>query len=314
MYRFIKSGSKIGMIAPSFGLFDEEHLTKYKNAKKFFTDNGYIVVEAKSIYTENFLNETKASIRAKEFMDMYLDDSIDMLLSVCGGELLMELLEYIDFDVLKKAKPKYILGYSDNTNLTFLLTTLCNKESIYGINATAFSKMDLKYVRDTFDLICGNKLEFESYILYENEVEELVNPVEYIGACNMKGIMLGGCLEILRMLCGTKYDKVEEYTKGKDIIFYFDVCEYKPLELYHSLWQLRNANWFKNVKGFIFGRTINNMDYMSYSDAIYRAIGDITNNIIINADLGHIHPIIPFINGRVCHVEVKDGKGKFIYE
>lgn len=314
MYKLIKKDTVVGMIAPSFGLFDELHLENYKKAKKFFIENGCKIVEAKSIYTQNFLNETKASIRAKEFMDMYLDNNIDFLISVCGGELLMELLEYIDFDKLKSATPKYVLGYSDNTNLTFLLTTLCNINSIYGINATAFSKMNLKYVRDTFDFISGNMMEFESYNLYENELEEFVNEVKYIGNVDMKGILLGGCLEVLRMLCGTKYDKVVEYTKDKEIIFYFDVCEYKPLEVYHALWQLRNANWFKNVKGFIFGRTINNYDYFSYSDAIYRALGDITSNIVINADLGHIHPIIPFENGRVCHIIVKDDKGKFIYE
>ena len=245
---------------------------------------------------------------------MYLDDTIDFLISVCGGELLMELLEYIDFDKLKNAKPKYLLGYSDNTNLTFLLTTLCNVNSIYGINATAFSKMNLRYVRDTFDFINGNKKEFDSYILYENELEEYVNMVEYIGNVNIKGVLLGGCLEVLRTLCGTKYDKVVEYTSNKEIIFYFDVCEYKPLEVYHALWQLRNANWFKNTIGFVFGRTANNYDYLSYEDAIYRALGDITDNIVINADLGHIHPIIPFENGRVCHMIVKDKKGHFIYE
>lgn len=313
---YIKKGSTIGFIAPSFGLFDEKHLNKYKKAKEFFINNGYNVVESKYLYTENFLNDTKAEVRAKDFLDMYLDPNIDILLSVCGGELLMELLEYIDFDLINKAKPKYILGYSDNTNLTFLLTTLCDIESIYGINATAFSNNTLDYVKDTFDLINGKKFEFKSYKFFENEDEEFVNEVNYIGSVDMKGLMLGGCLEVFKNLCGTKYDKVSEYTKNnKDIIFYFDVCESNPLQVYQTLWQLKNANWFNNIKGFIFGRTINNNIYdFTYIDAIYRALGDITSNIVINADLGHIHPIIPFINGRVCHVIVKDGKGKFIYE
>ena len=316
MNNYIKKGSTIGIIAPSFGLFDDKHLNKYLKAKEFFLNEGYKIVEAKSIYSENFLNDTKPHLRAKEFMDMYLDPNIDILLSVCGGELLMELLEYIDFDLIKKSRPKYILGYSDNTNLTFLLTTLCNIESIYGINATAFSNMNLDYVKDTFDLIGGKKFIFNSYEYYEDSNEEFNNKVEYIGNVDMKGLMLGGCLEVFKNLCGTKYDKVSEYTKNnKDIIFYFDVCESNPLQVYQTLWQLKNANWFNNIKGFIFGRTINNNIYdFTYTDAIYRALSSITPNIVINADLGHIHPILPFINGRVCHVIVKDGKGKFIYE
>lgn len=314
--QYLKKRSTIGIIAPSFGLFDEKHLNKYKSAKEFFMNNGFKIIEAKSVYSENFLNDTKAVVRAKEFMDMYLDPNIDILLSVCGGEMLLELLEYIDFEMLKKATPKYILGYSDNTNLTFLLTTLCNIESIYGINATAFSLNNLKYVKDTYELICGNKFEFDSYDLYEDEFEEFSKPVKYIGSCDIEGLMLGGCLEVLKNICGTKYDKVSEFTKNnKDIIFYFDVCESNPLQVYQTLWQFKNANWFNNIKGFIFGRTINNESFgLTYIDAIYRALSDITPNIIINADLGHIHPIMPYINGRICHVIVKEGKAKFIYE
>lgn len=315
MNNYLKKGSTIGIIAPSFGLFDEKHLNKYKEAKKFLISEGYNIVEGKCIYTENFLNDSKPELRAKEFMDMYLDPNIDFLMSVCGGEMMMEILEFIDFDLIKKAKPKYLLGYSDNTNLTFLLTTLCNVESIYGINATAFANNKLEYVKDTYDLICGKKFSFNSYEYYENEFEEFVNKVEYIGSVDMKGMLLGGCLEVFKNLCGTKYDKVSEYTKDhKDIIFYFDVCELEPLRVYQTLWQLKNANWFNNVKGFVFGRTINNMDCMKYEEAIYRALSDITCNIVINADLGHIHPILPFINGRVCQIIVKDGKAKFIYE
>ncbi len=312
---YLKKGSTIGIIAPSFGLFDDKHLNKYKSAKEFFINEGFKVVEGKYIYTENFINDTNPRLRATEFMDMYLDDNIDILLSVCGGEMLLELLEYIDFDVLKNAKPKYILGYSDNTNLTFLLTTLCNVESIYGINATAFSHNDLDYVKDTYSLICGKKFNFSSYKYYEDEEENFTKPVNYIGEVDIKGMILGGCLEVFKNLCGTKYDKVSEFTKNnKDIIFYFDVCDSTPLQVYQTLWQLKNANWFNNIKGFIFGRTINDNDSFSYKSAIYRALGSITSNIVINADLGHIHPIIPFINGRICHITCKDGKAKFIYE
>lgn len=43
-----------------------------------------------------------------------------------------EILDYVDFDKIRKADPKWYLGYSDNTNFTFLLTTLCDTASIYG--------------------------------------------------------------------------------------------------------------------------------------------------------------------------------------
>lgn len=41
-------------------------------------------------------------------------------------------LDYVDFERVKEADPKWYMGYSDNTNFTFLLTTLCDTASIYG--------------------------------------------------------------------------------------------------------------------------------------------------------------------------------------
>ncbi len=43
-----------------------------------------------------------------------------------------DILEYVDFEALRQAKPKWYMGYSDNTNLTFLLLTLCHTAAVYG--------------------------------------------------------------------------------------------------------------------------------------------------------------------------------------
>ena len=54
------------------------------------------------------------------------------LFKLGGGELMCEILEYLDFEKLKSLNPKWFLGYSDNTNFTFLQTILCDTVSIYG--------------------------------------------------------------------------------------------------------------------------------------------------------------------------------------
>lgn len=49
-----------------------------------------------------------------------------------------EVLDYVDFDRIRKAEPKWYMGYSDNTNLVFLLTTLCDTAAVYGPCAGSF--------------------------------------------------------------------------------------------------------------------------------------------------------------------------------
>ena len=61
-------------------------------------------------------------------------------------------LPYVDFEKIKEAKPKWYLGYSDNTNMTFLLTTLCDVASIYGPCAAAFGMEPWHpAIQDAFD-------------------------------------------------------------------------------------------------------------------------------------------------------------------
>ena len=69
-----------------------------------------------------------------------------------------ETLDHIDFERLKKADPKWFVGYSDNTNLTYLLTTICDTASVYGPCAAAFGMEPWHAsIEDTFALLCGEK-------------------------------------------------------------------------------------------------------------------------------------------------------------
>ena len=41
-----------------------------------------------------------------------------------------EILPYVDFEKIRQEEPKWFMGYSDNTNLLFLLATLCDTAGI----------------------------------------------------------------------------------------------------------------------------------------------------------------------------------------
>ena len=69
---------------------------------------------------------------------MYTSDKSDALISCGGGELMCEILGYVDWDKIVKAEPKWFMGYSDNTNFTFLLNTIADTASVYGPCAAAF--------------------------------------------------------------------------------------------------------------------------------------------------------------------------------
>ena len=62
----------------------------------------------------------------KELTDYYCSVDNDILISCGGGEMMCETMNFVDFEKIKSAEPKWYMGYSDNTNFTFLLSTICD--------------------------------------------------------------------------------------------------------------------------------------------------------------------------------------------
>ena len=131
--KFIQKGDSIAFIAPSFGATTYPYTTRVKWAKKFFSDNGYNVIVGPNVEKAEllYLSNTPAEI-GKEFMGMYANPNISLLLSVGGGEMQFETLPYIDFEKIKELPPKWFNGFSDNTNYSFLLY-FCINSSIESL-------------------------------------------------------------------------------------------------------------------------------------------------------------------------------------
>ena len=109
---------------------------------------------------------------------MFQNSDIKMLICAGGGEFLVEILPYIDFDLIKK-NPKYICGFSDPTGLLYPITTMCDIATIYGSNFSSFG--DETFYQPHYDflnIITGEKLSEENYELYEVERPEKVTGLE----------------------------------------------------------------------------------------------------------------------------------------
>lgn len=352
---FLEKNGKIGFIAPSFGCTTQPYKTLFENAISYFEQKGYRCVLGQNCYKDDGIGKsTLAEKCAEEINDFFINDRSDCIISCGGGELMCEDLPFVDFDKIRAAKPKWFMGYSDNTNLTFLLNTLCDTASVYGPNAPKFGMEQLhKSLTDAFDILCGNRQAVHNYDgwfleeesdetedadrtdSFDEQLEEVYVEKKYTivpyqqtvyngdspsGEVSFRGRLVGGCMDCLTTLIGTSFDKVCEYNEryAQDgIIWFMEACDLNVMSIRRSLWQMENAGWFKHVKGFIIGRPMHYDDTFgdfNHIDAVVGILSKYKVPIVMDIDLGHLFPAMPIISGAVATIDAEGNTIKIDYE
>ena len=327
---FLKENGSIGFVAPSFGCNTEPYRTAFDHALETFWRLGYRTVLGPNVYEGSGIgiSSTPQSC-GQELTDGYLDENSDILISCGGGELMCEDLDYVDFEKIRNARPKWYMGYSDNTNMTFLLTTLCDTASVYGPCASAFGMEPWHpSLEDAMAVLKGEKKTLTGYPLFETDGgRDEENPLLPYNVTQprrirafladrpaddqeirMEGRLLGGCMDCLVNLTGTVYDKVTDFAeryRGDGILWFLESCDLNVMAIRRAVWQMDHAGWFRHVKGFLIGRPLHHGEEMMGLDQ-YRAVTDLLAKyrvpILMDLDIGHLPPMMPLMCGSYASV------------
>lgn len=336
---FLKEHDTIGFVAPSFGCAIEPYYSGFQNARKKLEQRGFRTQPGPNCYVQNGIGISNTPEKcAAELMEYYESRENEALISCGGGELMCTILPYMDFEKIKTLEPKWYMGYSDNTNFTFLLTTMCDVASIYGPCAAAFGMEPYHpSIEDALALLCGQKQQFQSYSKWEKEKlksEEqpllpynCTEPVQMhayefhgedkyreVNELSLQGRLVGGCMDCLQNLVGTPYDHAAEFAekyKEDGILWFLESCDLNVFDIQRAMWQMEQAGWFKYVRGFLIGRPLCYGEEMMGLDQ-YRAVLSITEKykvpVLMDIDLGHCSPTMPFVTGAHGKVDYFQNK------
>jgi len=327
-YPFLEKGATIGVTAPSSGVKAELYDLIIKASERM-KSNGFQVICGDTVWTQDKAKSSPANKRATEFNEMMRNREIDLIIPPWGGELLIEILEYIDFDHIQN---KWVMGYSDTSSLLLAITLKTGIATAHGTNL-----IDLRgdYSDDT-TAMWQNVLSTragESILQYSSDkfqkewqhhnpspyVFHLTEQTNWKTVSNQKvqiqGRLLGGCIDVIRHLVGTPFGDVESFRKkyiNKDpILWYFENCEMTTTDLKRSLVQMKLAGWFEHCSGIIFGRSAANIPVDNYFafDVYQELFEELQIPIVYDIDCGHVPPQITFINGAFATIKVEGGKG-----
>lgn len=342
---FLSEHGTIGFVAPSFGCSMEPYYTAFLNAQKKFRELGHELKLGPNCYASQGIgisNTPKAC--GEELTEYYCSAENDILISCGGGEMMCETMGYVDFDRIKATKPKWYMGFSDNTNMTFLLTTICDTASIYGPCASAFGMEPWhESLTDAYQILRGQRTEVKGYELWEKEsLKDELNPLVpyhltekrelYVWSpeteekygdgivadgshpemeVRMEGRLVGGCMDCLVNLLGTRFDETAAFNdryKEDGIIWFLESCDLNVMGIRRAIWQMKNAGWFEHIKGFLIGRPLcfgQEMMGLDHHHAALDLLKEYQVPVIMDADIGHLSPMMPIICGSYGKISVK---------
>ena len=322
----LKVGDTVGITAVSMPANDEKIDLAINNLKEL----GLKVVETSNVRSTGIVS-SDGKRRAEEFLELYKNPDVKYIIAARGGEFLMEMLPYLKGheDIIRN-NVKWFQGFSDPSLLNLYVTTNFNIATINMENISDYAmKPRFKSLQDSLDFMFKDENEFvqESFEKYQKQEFEEGNLKGYnlteknIYECDtnnvkFEGRLIGGCIDVFNMISGTDLDKIEEFVSQFDddgVIWYLDNCELAPCEFYRRLWYMKQKNYFKNVRGFLIGRSFmqyNNNEFFTFKDAVERALRELNVPIVYNVDTGHIPPQMYMINGSYAIFEYNNGKGK----
>ena len=294
----LKKGDKIALISPA-GAVEESQLEK---GIKLIESNGYEPVLGKHVYTKYSNGYNYAGTEKERISEMnwaFNNEEIGAIWASRGGYGCQHLLRHVQLSKFKK-KPKWYIGYSDNTVVqSFLLKN--NFASIHGqtIKTSSFGVTDESYDL-IFDILKGKK---PTYSIAQNELNK-------VGTTT--GTLVGGNLALIYALLGTTYS----FNFKDKILFIEDIGE-NFYALDRMLISLDLAGVFRNIKGLIVGGMTNmgdEKDNKSYEESFDQFAYKIISERVSKYDFpvafgfpnGHIHDNRPLMIGANITMNVAE--------
>lgn len=269
---FLNKGDKIGVISCSNGL-NIKHKNIIDELKLNLKSLDIDMVEGDTLYAKEYnLFSGTGEEKARALEKLFLDKDIKMIFDISGGDLANEVLDFLDFNLIKE-NPKPFFGYSD---LTVLLNAIYSQCDITTYNYQLRNLIG-KFKEEQMQNFKASFIEGK---------EDIFNlDYKWINGSYLEGIVVGGNIRCLLKLAGTKY-----MPNFKDKILFLESFSGNSAKMVTYITQYKNLGVFNEVKGIILGE-FTEMERENLKpdivEILKRVIGEINIPILKTRDLGH---------------------------
>jgi muramoyltetrapeptide carboxypeptidase len=235
---YLKPGDWIGITAPAGYITSEEIQPAVQQMEGW----GYRIKTGDTIDKRDFTFGGTDEERAKDFQQMLDDPKLKAIMCARGGYGAVRIIDKLNWEKFK-AKPKWIIGFSDvtvfhshlsrNFKIASIHSKMCNS---FPEDWTKAEPVQVETIESIHKALSGEKMRYTA----------MPNPANKQGTT--EGVLTGGNLKMLETLAGTSSDI---NTAGK-ILFVEDTGEYM-YNIDRMFWNLKRSGKLSRLKGLIIG-------------------------------------------------------------
>ncbi len=318
----LKDGDLIGIISPSapISAFCPRRLDR---GIKYLEKLGFRVLLGKHVSAVNRFTAGTPQERADDINFMFNNSDAKAIIVTIGGYNANDVLDLIDYELIKKNNNKLLIGYSD---ASLLLHALYKKSGVRGIMGpmilpqfAEYPEMQKFSLNSFFEVVknLGKNKVYELPKAEEYTEEMLLWDQEDIKSREMKknsgweiifsgkasGRLVPTNLNTLCKLIGTPYMPDLEGA----ILFLEDDGDESAATIQRMLQHLKQAGQLDWIKGIVFGRFQEKSEITN--DDIKFLLGNVFNEVsfpvISNVDFGHTDPMITLPIGNSVSISTQ---------
>ncbi len=332
----LRPGDLIAVTAPSSGVTGAA-IDRLDLVLRHLRSLGYRVIEGQCLRNEHKDASAPHAARAQELSRFLIDPEVSAIFPPWGGELASELLDDVDFASLKSVTPKWLLGFSDVSTIQLPLTLIAGWATAHGSNMMDLAPTQTDPLTTAVLTVLGSDFKEpvvqkssamfqKTWIDYAVQVDVPLNLTENSewkrlddsgSELTVCGHLVGGCIDTIAWLAGTKYGDVPSFIKRageSGAILYLENVELSPPALVRALLSLRRQGWFDGLAGLLLGRNAapepKASTSLSYVEALRATLGGLRCPVLYDLDIGHQPPQFTLINGAYAEVRYQDGQGQ----
>ncbi|GGU12562.1 S66 peptidase family protein [Streptomyces violascens] len=235
----LRPGSRIAVVAPS-GPVVEERLEAGLDVLRGWHLDPVVTPRLTARHPEFRYLAGEDETRARDFQRAWCDPTVDAVMCARGGYGAQRMVDLLDWDALRAAGPKVLIGYSDVTALHEAFAVRLGLATLYGPMAST-----LAFVKN------ATTQESLRTTLFEPEAAMTLGLPGARGLIpgRARGVTVGGCVSLLAADLATPHARP---SAAGGLLVLEDIGE-EDYRLDRVLTQLLRAGWLDGVTGVALG-------------------------------------------------------------